>query len=178
MLLFPTYFTHQVTDIDPFLLKYLTVTGLIIDIDDTLAAPKTQCPGKNVIKWVNNVKNQGIKIVLLSNNFKYRVEKFAELIEVPWVSMSFKPFTKGLHKAIKKISCEPKNTILVGDQIFTDIVAANLFNIRSILVDPISQNKRPFLSIKRFLEKPIRAKIYSNLKLNLSKLKSNLYSKY
>ncbi len=178
MILFPTYFTHKVTDIDAFLLKNLNVTGLILDIDDTLAAPKTQCPGNDIIKWVNSLKNQGIKIILLSNNFKYRVEKFAELIEVPWVSMSFKPFTKGLHKAIKKISCSPKNTILVGDQIFTDVFAANLFNIRSILVDPISKNKSPFLSFKRFLEKPIKKKIYSNSKLNLNRLKPDSNSKY
>jgi len=174
LLLFPTYFTHKVTDIDSLLLKYLNINGLILDIDDTLAAPKKQCPGKDIIKWVNNIKSQNIKIILLSNNFKYRVEKFAELIEVPWISMSFKPFTKGLNKAIKKISCDPKNTVLVGDQIFTDIFAANLFNIRSILVDPISKNKSPFLSFKRLLEEPIRKKIYSNPKLNLNKLKSNL----
>ena len=179
MILFPTYFTHKVTDVDASLLKFLNVTGLILDIDDTLAAPKTQFPGKDIINWVDKIKNEGVKIVLLSNNFKSRVEKFAKLIEVPWVSMSFKPLTRGLHKAIQKISCAPKNTIMIGDQIFTDIFAANLFDIRSILVDPISENKSPLLSFKRILEKPIRQKIYSNSKLRLNNLKSsNLYSKY
>lgn len=167
MLFFPTYFTNKVTDIKLEILKKLNINGVLLDIDDTLVKTKLELPEKEILDWVNLLKLNNIKIILVSNNTKNRVEKFAKNLDIPWIAMSYKPFTFNLKKAIRKISCNLNNVIMVGDQIFTDIFAANLINIKSVLVNPMGTPKSMLMTIKRKFEEPIRRKIKSNNKFNL-----------
>ncbi len=167
MTFFPTYFTNEVTDIKLEILKKLNINGVLLDIDDTLVKTKSELPEKKILDWINLLKKNDIKIILVSNNTKSRVEKFAKNLDIPWVAMSYKPLTFKLKKAIKKISCNLNNVVMIGDQIFTDIFAANLINIKSILVNPMSISKGIIITIKRKLEEPIRCKIKSNNKFKL-----------
>ena len=46
-----------------------------------------------------------------------------------------------------------KNTIFVGDQLFTDVYGANRTGIRTILVKPIHPKEEIQIVLKRYLEK-------------------------
>ena len=59
----------------------------------------------------------------------------------------------------QKTKTKKNEAIVVGDQNFTDIVGANLFGMKSILVEPRSKSKTIFLKIKRLIENPIRKRI-------------------
>ncbi len=173
MIFYPTYFIDKVTNINPDFLKSRKIKGVILDIDDTLVEHGMPDPKKEVILWIDSLKSKEIKAILLSNNFKKRVKPFAKKLSLPFISAAVKPLTIGIKKAVRKLSCTPSETIIIGDQIFTDILAANLFKIKSVLVEPISKNKSLFLRSKRFLEKNIRKKITSNQNLNLENIKIN-----
>ena len=56
------------------------------------------------------------------------------------------------------------NTILMGDQIFTDVWAAHNAKIKAILVPPINDKKDVFTKFKRLLEKPFLKKYYKRIK--------------
>lgn len=162
----PTYFACKVTDIT---LEFLTsegIKGIILDVDDTLVARKVSTPDSSVKKWIENLKENGIKVILLSNNMKKRVKPFAEKIGVSFISFGMKPLTSGLKKAIKEISCEKSNVLVIGDQIFTDILASNIFKVRSLLVEPITENKTLLFKIKRFFEKFVKEKITPEKNIN------------
>ena len=155
----PTYFACKVTDIT---LEFLTsegIKGIILDVDDTLVAREASTPDISVKNWIENLKENGIKAILLSNNTKKRVEPFAEKIGVPFIYFSMKPLTKGLKRALKEISCEKSKVLVIGDQIFTDVLVANIFKVRSLLVDPISEDNALLSKTKRFFEKFIKRKI-------------------
>lgn len=159
----PTYVVHKITDVSIDMLKKIQIHGVILDIDDTLAAPDSNIISEEIISWLKLLKNENIKIIFASNNTEERVKKFAENlnkfnINIPWIAMSCKPFGFKIKQAIKKISCKSDEIILIGDQIFTDILAANLTNIKSILVDPVSAPSNLFMKIKRRLENKIRAR--------------------
>lgn len=49
----------------------------------------------------------------------------------------------------------PANTVAVGDQLFTDILGANLAGIYSILVTPMNPKEEIQIVLKRYLEKPV-----------------------
>jgi hypothetical protein len=49
------------------------------------------------------------------------------------------------------------NTLFIGDQIFTDVMGANLAGIRTILVKPIHPKEEIQIVLKRIFEKPILA---------------------
>ena len=48
---------------------------------------------------------------------------------------------------------DEKNTLFVGDQIFTDVYGANRAGIRTILVKPIHPKEEIQIVLKRYLEK-------------------------
>ena len=172
MILYPTYFTSKVTDINLNFLRSLNVKGIILDVDDTLVAHKIHSPKQEVVEWINKLKLNQIKIILLSNNFENRVKPFAEKLNIPYISLSMKPLTFGLKKAIKHINCNSEESIVIGDQIFTDILAANLLGIKSILVEPIKESSSLIFKFKRFLENCIKKNLNSklNLKNELNKI--------
>lgn len=167
-LLIPTYFTKHVSDINLQILHKLNIKGIILDIDDTLAPHKCSIPDIDALKWVNLLKENDIKLILVSNNFKNRVSEFAGKLGLPYIYMGLKPLSYGIKKAVKHLNLPTSEIVIVGDQIFTDIIGANLSKLKSILVDPISKNKTMLLKIKRYFEKNIRQKIKSNKKLDLS----------
>ena len=65
---------------------------------------------------------------------------------------------------MERLGTDKKNTLFVGDQIFTDIIGANLTGIRSILVAPIDPHEEIQIVFKRFIEKPVIACYKRHLK--------------
>ena len=106
------------------------------------------------------MKAAGIKLLIVSNNHAPRVTPFAEMLGLDFVPEGAKPLPKGYNIAVKKFGM-PKNTVCaIGDQIFTDILGANLAGIKSIFVYPIEFESGFFFKIKRFFERPLLPKKY------------------
>lgn len=171
---YPTYFAEKVTDINVNFLKHIGIKGVVLDIDNTLVAYQVSHAGIKVVDWINELRYNKIKIILLSNNTESRVKAFAETLDLPYISMSMKPLTKNLKKAINIISCHPQDVLVIGDQVFTDILSANIMKIRSILVTPIEDSSKGMLKIKRILEKPIRKSLFLNPRINLNEILKNM----
>jgi HAD superfamily phosphatase (TIGR01668 family) len=94
----------------------------------------------------------------VSNNDEARVTLFNKDIGMPAFYKAGKPFKKNLLNAMAAMGTTRENTILMGDQVFTDVWAAHNAKIPAILVSPIN-DKRDFLTrFKRWLERPILRK--------------------
>jgi predicted HAD superfamily phosphohydrolase YqeG len=57
------------------------------------------------------------------------------------------------------MNATPESTMMIGDQVFTDICCGNLGGTHTILVRPIKDKLTPFFRAKRLLEKPILARM-------------------
>lgn len=150
----PTYSLKSVVEITPQMLKRLKISALILDVDNTLTTHNNPLPAKKIPEWICEMKEAGIKLIIVSNNSSQRVLPFAEKLGLEFISRGAKPLTKGYKAAIKKLRVRKQNVCAVGDQIFTDIAGANLAGIRSIFVYPIEFESGIFFKIKRFAEKP------------------------
>ncbi len=164
---YPSYYINKANDIDVATLKKLNIHGIILDIDDTLTPHKCSTPNEGIEFWIKSIQQNGIKLILVSNNFKKRVESFAKLLGLPYISFGMKPFSYGFHKAIDELGIPKSEIAIIGDQIFTDIMGANFLGIKSILVEPVSESKTFMLKLKRFLEIPIKNRILKDKKINL-----------
>ena len=140
------------------------VKGIILDIDNTLEPYENANPGERVIAWLEALRMQGIKAAIVSNNGKDRVELFNKDISLPAYYKAKKPFKRNLYRAMADMNTRPEETILMGDQVFTDVWAAHNAKIRAILVPPIKDKTDPFTRFKRFLERPILKKYERNKK--------------
>ncbi len=157
----PSMYVNGVMDINIDLLRDMNIKGIILDVDDTIAEHGSQVPFRGVTDWILKLKNYGIKIIILSNNLKKRVKPFAEKVGIPFVSVGLKPAPFGIIKALRKISLNKEEVVMVGDQIFTDILGANIYGLKSILIEPIGEPKSINLKMKRKFEKRIKQKLKS-----------------
>ena len=145
-------------------LSGIGVKGIILDIDNTLEPYENERPGAHVVAWLDSLKVLGIKAAIVSNNGKGRVELFNKDIALPAYYKAKKPFKKNLYKAMADMNTSPEETILMGDQVFTDVWAAHNAKIRAILVPPIKDKTDIFTRFKRLLERPVLKKYERNKK--------------
>ena len=146
---------------DEVTVEFLTekgIKGVILDIDNTLEPYEHPHPGERVKKWLSELRDAGIGAAFVSNNNRERVELFNAELGLPAYYKAKKPFKKNLLKAMSDMSSSKENTVLMGDQVFTDVWAARNAGIRAVLVPPINDKKDIFTKFKRLLEKPVLKK--------------------
>lgn len=152
---YPQYMYKSVTDIEENFFKKHNIKNVVLDIDNTLV-PYTQAkPSKSALEFINRLKSEGIRVCLVSNNKKSRVEEFNEELNLEARYRAAKPLTGRLRSAMQSISAKPAETAIIGDQIFTDVYCGNRMKILTILVEPIENKESRFFKIKRHLEKKI-----------------------
>jgi HAD superfamily phosphatase (TIGR01668 family) len=150
---FPDLFIDTIYEIDVDTLKKRGIKGLIIDIDNTLTAHNKPEADKTLIEWIEQVKSQGLRICLVSNNSEGRVMIFNKALNLDAIYRANKPSKKPFIKAMGYLGTKPQETAVIGDQIFTDIWGGNRLNMFTILVIPISQKEFFFIKFKRLVEK-------------------------
>ena len=102
----------------------------------------------------------GVKLMIVSNNTKKRVSPFAARLGLPFVSMACKPLTFGLAAARRRFGVKRRQMAIVGDQLFTDRLAASFFGIRALVVSPRGGPARKDIQFKRKLEQPFLRRYY------------------
>ncbi len=136
-------------------LEGIGVGGIVLDIDNTLEPYENPKPSEAVLRWLSELSARGIKAAIVSNNNHDRVRIFNEEIGLPAYAKGCKPFRKNVLRAMSDMGTDKTNTILMGDQIFTDVWAARNAGIRAILVPPIKDKHDIFTRFKRLLERGI-----------------------
>lgn len=128
--------------------------GLIFDIDNTLV-PHGAPADERAKALFFRLKQIGFDCCLLSNNQEPRVKMFNEEIGVHYIFNAHKPSVTNYEKAMGLMGTDKKNTIFIGDQLFTDVWGAKRTGIRNILVQPIDPKEEIQIVLKRWLEKPV-----------------------
>lgn len=149
----------RVTEITPEFLIKNNIRGLLLDLDNTLTTHDNPVPGEGVTEWLDSMRSAGIKMVIVSNNHPPRVKPFADMLGLDFVCEGKKPLSSGFNRAQKRMDIPFSQLAVVGDQIFTDMLGANLKRVRGIFVYPIEHEKTKFFKLKRWAEKPFLPKI-------------------
>lgn len=112
----------------------------LIDLDNTLIpGDKVEIP-VTAEDFISKAKTFGFQICIFSNsiNKNKKVKKVADYLEIPFIAPAFKPFRWGVKKALKQFNIQPENTVVIGDQLLTDVFGAKLSKLKVILVKPLS----------------------------------------
>jgi HAD superfamily phosphatase (TIGR01668 family) len=120
-------------------LKGRGINALILDIDDTLIPRRVNDISPQVFEWVVARKEEGFKLCLTSNSrHPMRVKYIGETLELPAMALSLKPLPFAFQRSLKILEAAPEEAAMIGDQLFMDILGANLVNIYSIYVKHIT----------------------------------------
>jgi len=131
----PKLIVQDIHQIDFDKLKSQGITALILDIDDTLIPRRVNDVSPQVFEWVATRKEEGFNLCLTSNSrHPLRVKFIGETLNVPAMHLGFKPLPFAFWKSLRILNAKPENAVMIGDQLFMDILGANLVNIYSIFV--------------------------------------------
>ena len=153
MKLYPDLYLNNIKEISLEVLKKNNIKGLILDVDNTLIDyDKNLLEGAK--EWCDNLKQNNIKICILSNTNKVqKVEKVANILNLEYIYFAHKPSKKGFFKAQKLLELKINEIATVGDQIFTDVLGGNRVGMFTILTKPIDKKDIIITKVKRPLEK-------------------------
>ena len=161
----PDFYFENVTDINLKFLQKYCIKAVLLDIDNTLSRHGENTPYNGVTEWISLLEKSGIKIGIISNNKEGRVCEFAKNLHIKYyISNANKPYRSGFYKAVDILKVNKEYMLLVGDQIFTDILGAKLVGLKSVLVEAKDKNEPISIKIKRGFEIPIKILIKAKCK--------------
>lgn len=165
MLFKPTFWLKSVLQIDEEFLRKNDVSALVLDLDNTLSMHGNPAAEEGVTDWLDKMRSLGIKMRVVSNNTNKRVAPLAAKLELEFTANGAKPLTFGISRAMKAMGSDREHTLVVGDQIFTDVMGGNLKGVRTVLVEPFHLEKTWTFRLKRKLESVVFHRDYSKLEL-------------
>ncbi len=154
----PDMRARSVADIDLGKLKEQGYVGLLLDLDNTLLPWKDCVIPDESRQWIESSKQLGMKPCILSNtHYPDRLMKIAAALDIPALPRALKPRNHGFLKAIEIIGCEIEHTVVVGDQLLTDIWGGNRAGAFTVLVNPMHPREFIGTKVSRMLERIIFA---------------------
>lgn len=152
MLLTPDYIFRSIEHITPEFLRAHGITALVLDVDNTLTGDGSQELDPSVRDWLDTMRAAGVTLTIVSNNTAKRVRPFAERIGLAWVPLAAKPLPVGLAVARRRLGVPRRQMAMVGDQIFTDRLAAGLYRIPCLYTMPRGADHQRGVQFKRRFE--------------------------
>ncbi|MBE6809766.1 MAG: YqeG family HAD IIIA-type phosphatase [Ruminococcaceae bacterium] len=158
MLLKPDIKLCGITDITVELLNRYNIKALLLDVDNTMSTHHGTVLTDGLMEWIAQMQENGIKLMVLSNSKKARIEPFAARIGLSFISLGCKPLPTGYLRGVKALGEKCKNVAIVGDQIFTDVLGGNIVGVKTILLTPIKLEDGWSFKVRRRLEKKLYKK--------------------
>jgi len=119
------------------------IRALVIDVDRTLLPRRQSEIPPSAESWLRQAHAQ-MPIHLLSNNpSRRRIASVAEPLGLPFTISAAKPRRGALRRVIEDLGLPPSQVALLGDRLFTDVLAGNRLGLFTVLVKPIDPAGQP-----------------------------------
>jgi len=160
----PAHSSLSLLDID---LRALSQSGkklILLDVDNTLLPWRGEAVPQTSLDWVTAARKCGLELCILSNTrHPARLDRIAKKLGVHYLRGKFKPSPAMYRQAIKQFGVQPQQAVMIGDQLFTDILGANRAGIEAIWVRPMTPHDFVGTKISRFGERLLRGTLYRTL---------------
>lgn len=127
----------SILSLSPEIIQQYQLKGLVLDVDETLVPFKSSEASAELRQWVAQTK-QVAQLWLVSNNLSdSRIGSIARSLSLPYIFGAVKPSRRKLRQAVAAMSIPVEQIAMVGDRLFTDVLAGNRLGMFTILVEPI-----------------------------------------
>ena len=152
---YPDYFYRRIYEIPTGFFREEGIRAALIDVDNTLTTHNNPVPHGEVTRWLDRQREAGVALLAFSNNSEERVAPFAGQLGLGHVSGAGKPLPFRLWKALRELGLSPGEAVVIGDQVFTDVLCGRLARCRTVLVEPMEPEGWGFFLLKRRWEKRV-----------------------
>ncbi len=140
-LLRPYRYLKDLKQLTTSFLRQEGIEALLIDLDDTLVASNQDFLDLEYLHWFNQLRQDGIQIVILSNGEPKHVAKWLDYLDVEGIALAGKPLPVAFMRGLNLLDIDKSKCAMLGDQLFTDVLGANIYGVRCFLVKPLSLGK-------------------------------------
>lgn len=127
---------------------------VLLDRDNTCVPRDSEEAPADVRAWLDSARAAGLALCIVSNNFHTsQVEATAASLGCEVVHHAMKPAPFALRRAMRLAGAGPSETVMIGDQVFTDVAAGNLAGVRTVLVRPQSRSDLWYTHVFRVFER-------------------------
>lgn len=162
-LLRPSLCAKSILEIDEVVLNNPKIKIVLIDVDNTIIPYKKEEIQSSFMHWLISISRKK-KVVLITNSSRKRIRNIPQLNNFTYICRASKPLPFCYMKALKKCKVRKDAAIIIGDQVFDDILGGNLIGIYTILVQAIEKEKAHRIRIKRYLETLVLNRMEINIK--------------
>ena len=129
------------------------IRALFLDIDNTILTRDTHEVPDDIMQWLDDVRDAGITICLVSNNWHEGVHHLADRLGLPIVSHAVKPLPFAYMKAFKRAGVKRRETMCIGDQLITDVFGGHFLGMPVVMVKPLVKTDLKHTLMLRHVEK-------------------------
>jgi len=148
----PDQVIKSVYELDLHALKASGYRFILFDLDNTLVPWNDEVVDEKLTRWIKQVKSLGFQSVILSNNAQRRIKPVADKLDLPYRHNAIKPLKRAALGAMRMIGASPRQTVLIGDQLITDIWAGKRAKLYTVLVSPINLSEHRGTKLNRIVE--------------------------
>jgi len=111
--------------------------GLVLDVDETLVPFTVGLASSELQQWVEQIRIC-TDLFLVSNNLsESRIGGIARSLNLPYYLGAAKPSRRKIRAALTAMNLPANQVGMVGDRLFTDVIAGNRLGMFTVLVEPI-----------------------------------------
>ncbi len=152
------------------ILQQYCIKGLVLDVDETLVPLREKEASDELKQWITQIR-QIVSIWLVSNNLsQIRIGNIAKSLDLPYIVGAKKPSRKKLKQAAKEMNLPVKQVAMVGDRLFTDVLAGNRLGMFTILVEPMID---PAIAARSYMIRNLEVWISQQLGVTLATNQNN-----
>jgi HAD superfamily phosphatase (TIGR01668 family) len=119
------------------------IRALVLDVDRTLLPRRQAELPASALRWLHQAQQQ-VPIHLFSNNpSRQRIGAVAAQLDLPYTISAGKPRRSALRRVLAELNLPHQEVALIGDRLFTDVIAGNRLGLFTVLVKPIDPQGHP-----------------------------------
>lgn len=127
----------SVIGLKPEILEQHRLRGLVLDVDETLLPITRSQVSEELHQWIETIRPL-VTVWLVSNNISQpRISAIAQALNLPYISGAGKPSRRKVRRAVDAMNLPIAQIGMVGDRLFTDVLAGNRLGMFTILVEPM-----------------------------------------
>jgi HAD superfamily phosphatase (TIGR01668 family) len=148
------------------ILQQHQIKGLVLDVDETLVPIRAAEASDELLPWVEAIR-QVSSVWLVSNNIsEARIRRIAKTLDLPYIAGAGKPSRRKVRRAVEAMNLPVDKVAMVGDRLFTDVLAGNRLGMFTILVEPMvhlnqAVRRSPIHSLEVWLSQLLGASLSS-----------------
>ena len=152
----PAEFHSTVWQVDAARLASRGIKAVLVDLDNTIVEYRQYQTSEALEKWIRALKDQGLLICIVSNSRRHALAaSLGDHIGVPVITKAGKPSRRAMRRAMTMLEVHPAEVAVIGDQVFTDVLAGNRLGCYTILVGPLSRVEFAGTKIVRVAERAV-----------------------